>query len=121
MIFKRAEKAPPGEDKDPLRTTMAVKAKKAATGRGRGRPPKAVKGDEVNGEEKSTVAKPVKTIEKASSGKKRGRPPGSGKKKAGRKSKATPKKKKAMSESEESDKEVEAVDGNESDDEGANE
>ncbi|KAK6046287.1 hypothetical protein COOONC_16207 [Cooperia oncophora] len=92
---------------------MAVKSKKAATGRARGRPTKAIKDDEVNGAEKTTVAKPVKTIEKASSGKKRGRPAGSGKKKSGRK----PKKKKAQSESEESEKEVEAMDGNVSDDE----
>ncbi|KAK6031940.1 hypothetical protein OSTOST_01888 [Ostertagia ostertagi] len=79
------------------RSNMVVKSKKAVTGRGRGRPAKAVKDDEVNGTEKAAVAKPVKTIEKASSGKKRGRPAGTGKK-AGKKSKATPKKKKAMSE-----------------------
>ncbi|CAJ0596228.1 unnamed protein product [Cylicocyclus nassatus] len=80
---------------------MAGKTKKVA-GRGRGRPSKASKDEDVNGEDK-TLAKPTKTIEKASTGRKRGRPPGSGKKKAGaKKTKATPKKKRETSDEEES-------------------
>ncbi|KAL6732660.1 hypothetical protein Aduo_003496 [Ancylostoma duodenale] len=84
---------------------MVCKTKKVA-GRGRGRPAKATKDEEVNGDEK-TIAKTTKVIDKAGSGRKRGRPVGSGKKKSGaKKAKAAPKKKKASSD-EESDHEAE--------------
>uniref|UniRef100_A0A1I7WNZ8 SWIM-type domain-containing protein n=1 Tax=Heterorhabditis bacteriophora TaxID=37862 RepID=A0A1I7WNZ8_HETBA len=73
---------------------MPSRVKKGLSGRGRGRPPKNIKDDEENGNEKGV--KTTKTSEKVVTGKKRGRPTG-GSKKVAKKIKTSPKKSKRVS------------------------